>query len=321
MDLEVHSKFRAFGSMSVQLFAIIFVMTQASWAVLVLFTPVIVLCLIIQVCHCSHLTHTYSPMLSYDSQRGVPISGGMIHQLCVSCIVASFCNALCDISFWLHGNFVQRYYIASARELARLVGIQKSPTIHHYGESIAGAATIRGFGQQQRFMATNLKLLDRYGQPLFHNFAAIEWLVFRMELLSVMVFALMLILVVTFPKSVDASEYLWYYLLKVSCIDVQLSRDEVSVMLILQENCAGMAGLAVTYGLQLNSRLSKWVWELCNLENKVIAVERIQQYSDLPSEAPLIIKENRPPKDWPLDGTVELRDLQVRFSYVRLFLN
>lgn len=39
--------------------------------------------------------------------------------------------------------------MASSRELVRIVSIQKSPIIHLFGESIAGAATIRGFGQEK----------------------------------------------------------------------------------------------------------------------------------------------------------------------------
>jgi hypothetical protein len=39
--------------------------------------------------------------------------------------------------------------MASSRELVRIVSIQKSPIIHLFGESIAGAATIRGFGQEE----------------------------------------------------------------------------------------------------------------------------------------------------------------------------
>ncbi|KAL6193023.1 hypothetical protein ACLB2K_034108 [Fragaria x ananassa] len=37
----------------------------------------------------------------------------------------------------------QAYYITTARELARMVGIRKAPILHHFSESITGAATIR----------------------------------------------------------------------------------------------------------------------------------------------------------------------------------
>lgn len=177
--------------------------------------------------------------------------------------------------------WMQKYYMASSRELVRIVSIQKSPVIHLFGESIAGAATIRGFGQEKRFMKRNLYLLDCFGRPFFYSLAAIEWLCLRMELLSTFVFAFCMILLVSFPHgSIDPS----------------------------------MAGLAVTYGLNLNARLSRWILSFCKLENKIISIERIHQYSQIPGEAPPIIENSRPPSSWPENGTIELIDLKVRYK-------
>lgn len=78
--------------------------------------------------------------------------------------------------------------------------------------------------------------------------------------------------------------------------------------------CVGMAGLAVTYGLNLNARLSRWILSFCKLENKIISIERIYQYSQIPSEAPAIIEDSRPPSSWPENGTIEIIDLKVPIS-------
>ncbi|KAG6499452.1 hypothetical protein ZIOFF_039240 [Zingiber officinale] len=158
--------------------------------------------------------------------------------------------------------WMQKYYMASSRELVRILSIQKSPVIHLFGESIAGAAIIRGFCQEKRFMKRNLYLLDSFARPFFCSIAAIEWLCLRMELLSTFVFAF----------------------------------------------C--MAGLAVTYGLNMNARLSRWILSFCKLENKIISIERIHQYCQIPSEAPTIIEDFRPASSWPQTGTIELIDLK-----------
>ncbi|KAI7734861.1 hypothetical protein M8C21_008799, partial [Ambrosia artemisiifolia] len=177
--------------------------------------------------------------------------------------------------------WMQKYYMASSRELVRIVSIQKSPIINLFGESIAGAATIRGFGQEKRFMKRNLYLLDCFARPFFCSIAAIEWLCLRMELLSTFVFAFCLVLLVSFPrKAIDPS----------------------------------MAGLAVTYGLQLNARLSRWILSFCKLENKIISIERIHQYCHIPSEAPPVIENSRPPPSWPEEGKIEIIDLKVRYK-------
>ncbi|KAI4350307.1 hypothetical protein L6164_004775 [Bauhinia variegata] len=177
--------------------------------------------------------------------------------------------------------WMQKYYMASSRELVRIVSIQKSPIINLFAESIAGAATIRGFGQEKRFMKRNMYLLDCFARPFFCSLAAIEWLCLRMELLSTFVFAFCMILLVSLPHgSIDPS----------------------------------MAGLAVTYGLNLNARLSRWILSFCKLENKIISIERIYQYSQIPSEAPAIIEDSRPPSTWPENGTIEIIDLKVRYK-------
>jgi len=75
-----------------------------------------------------------------------------------------------------------------------------------------------------------------------------------------------------------------------------------------------LAGLAATYGLNLNV-LQAWViWNMCNVENKMISVERILQFTNIPSEAPLVIEDCRPKPEWPTDGRIELENLQVQYN-------
>lgn len=180
------------------------------------------------------------------------------------------------ISIWY-----QAYYITTARELARMVGIRKAPILHHFAESISGAPTIRCFNQEDLFFVKNLRLIDDYSRIVFHNAATMEWLCVRINFLFNFVFFLVLIILVTLPRS---------------AIDPSL------------------AGLAATYGLNLNV-LQAWViWNLCNVENKMISVERILQFSNIPSEAPLVVQDFRPKPDWPVNGCVEISNLHVQYT-------
>lgn len=79
---------------------------------------------------------------------------------------------------------MQRYYLASAKELMRINGTTKSSLANHLGESISGAITIRAFEEEDRFFAKNLELVDRNAGPYFYNFAATEWLIQRLEMMS-----------------------------------------------------------------------------------------------------------------------------------------
>ncbi|XP_051219332.1 putative ABC transporter C family member 15 isoform X2 [Lolium perenne] len=175
----------------------------------------------------------------------------------------------------------QRYYIPTARELARLSQIQRAPILHHFAESLTGAASIRAYRQKDRFSKANVSLINNQSRPWFHSTSAIEWLCFRLNMLSNFVFAFSLTLLVSLPEGfINPS----------------------------------IAGLAVTYALNLNGHLSSITWNTCEAENMMISVERIMQYSTIPSEAPLIVHDHRPPNSWPKDGTINIRNLEVRYA-------
>ncbi|CAD6231298.1 unnamed protein product [Miscanthus lutarioriparius] len=102
----------------------------------------------------------------------------------------------------------QSYYISSARELARLVGIKKAPILHHFSETISGAATIRCFNQGELFLRKSLTLIDDYSRITFHNAATIEWLCVRINFLFNLVFFVMLVILVSLPHdTIDPSKF------------------------------------------------------------------------------------------------------------------
>jgi len=70
-------------------------------------------------------------------------------------------------------------------------------------------------------------------------------------------------------------------------------------------------GLSLSYGLSLNSVLFWAIYMSCFIENKMVSVERIKQFSNIPSEAAWNIKDRSPPPNWPGQGHVDIKDLQV----------
>ncbi|KAA0049087.1 putative ABC transporter C family member 15 [Cucumis melo var. makuwa] len=175
----------------------------------------------------------------------------------------------------------QHYYTPTAREIGRLSGIHQSPIMHHFAESLAGAATIRAFNQEDRFFNTNLRLIDGFSKTWFHNNSVMEWLSFRLNMLSHFVFAFSLVLLVTLPEGIiDPSN----------------------------------AGLAVSYGINLNWLQALVIWSFCSAQKKIISVERILQYSKIKSEAPLVIEDSRPPSNWPQEGSITFKNLRIRYA-------
>ncbi|XP_010518496.1 PREDICTED: ABC transporter C family member 4 [Camelina sativa] len=180
---------------------------------------------------------------------------------------------------WLN-IWYRNYYLASSRELTRLDSITKAPIIHHFSESIAGVMTIRSFRKQELFMQENVKRVNANLRMDFHNNGSNEWLGFRLELIGSWVLCISALCMVLLPSNV-----------------------------IRPEN----VGLSLSYGLSLNSVLFWAIYMSCFVENKMVSVERIKQFTDIPSESEWERKENLPPSNWPFHGSVHLEDLKVRY--------
>ncbi|XP_027350771.1 ABC transporter C family member 4-like isoform X1 [Abrus precatorius] len=188
---------------------------------------------------------------------------------------AFFVVPLLWLNIWYRG-----YYLASSRELTRLDSITKAPVIHHFSESIAGVMTIRAFRKQKKFCEENLKRVNANLRMDFHNYTSNEWLGVRLELLGSFVFCISTMFMIILPSSI-----------------------------IKPEN----VGLSLSYGLSLNSVLFFCVYMSCFVENKMVSVERIKQFTNIPSEPAWNIKDRLPPSNWPDQGNVDIKDLQVRY--------
>ncbi|VAI82647.1 unnamed protein product [Triticum turgidum subsp. durum] len=179
------------------------------------------------------------------------------------------------LAIWL-----QRYYLASAKELMRINGTTKSDLANHLGESISGAITIRAFEEEDRFFAKNLDLVDKNASPYFYNFAATEWLIQRLEIMTAGVLSFSAFVMALLPQGTFSP---------------------------------GFVGMALSYGLSLNFAFVVSIEMQCKLANQIISVERVNQYMDIRSEAAEVVEENRPLSDWPQNGNVDIRDLQIRY--------
>ncbi|KAK9018337.1 hypothetical protein V6N11_001313 [Hibiscus sabdariffa] len=169
------------------------------------------------------------------------------------------------------------YYLASSRELTRLDSITKSPIIHHFSESISGVVTIRAFRKEDRFSQENVNRVNSSLRMDFHNNGSNEWLGFRLEFIGVVVLCLSTMFMILLPSSI-----------------------------VRPEN----VGLSLSYGLSLNGVLFWAIYLSCFVENRMVSVERIKQFSSIQPEATWHIEDCLPPPNWPAHGNVELKGLQ-----------
>ncbi|KAJ2784706.1 hypothetical protein GGI15_002181 [Coemansia interrupta] len=177
---------------------------------------------------------------------------------------------------------IQHMYSASSREISRIVSSTRSPVYSHIQETISGAASIRAFAHQQRYVADNELFMENNVQASYINYCTKRWLALRIEWLG----DLILLCVTLFA---------------------------VGILHYCGHGDAGLVGLSITYAISLTNSLSSSVSSYVDAENAMTDLERIVEYSDLPSEAPKIIDSNRPPASWPEQGMVEFRNYSASY--------
>ncbi|KAK3227978.1 hypothetical protein Dsin_007840 [Dipteronia sinensis] len=176
--------------------------------------------------------------------------------------------------------YIQMYYLSSTKELMRMNGTTKSSLASYLAESIAGATTIRAFGEEDGFFSKSLRLIDENACQYFHSSSADEWLIQRLEILCAIVLSSLALVMTLLPLVPSAS-------------------------------ASGLIGMALSYGLSLNVFLIYGIQNHCLLANFIVSVERLEQYMHIPSEAQTVVEGRRPALDWPAIGKVEIYNLKV----------
>ncbi|KAI3958770.1 hypothetical protein MKX01_023446, partial [Papaver californicum] len=176
------------------------------------------------------------------------------------------------------------YYQSTAREVKRLDSISRSPVYAQFGEALNGLSTIRAYQAYDRMSNINGKSMDNNIRYTLVNISANRWLAIRLETLG----GLMIWLTATF-----------------AVMQNERAVDQVAF--------ASSMGLLLSYALNITGLLTG-VLRLGSLaENSLNAVERIGTYVDLPSEAPAVVENNRPPPGWPSSGSIKFEDVVLRY--------
>ncbi|KID89317.1 multidrug resistance-associated protein 1 [Metarhizium guizhouense ARSEF 977] len=178
--------------------------------------------------------------------------------------------------------WIQRYYLRTSRELKRLDSVTRSPVYAHFQESLGGITTIRAFRQQQRFELENEWRVDANLRAYFPSISANRWLAVRLEFIgAVVILAAAGLAIISVSNHSGLTE--------------------------------GTVGLAMSYALQITTSLNWIVRQTVEVETNIVSVERVLEYARLPSEAPEIIPENRPPIAWPAKGEVDFKNYSTRY--------
>lgn len=172
------------------------------------------------------------------------------------------------------------YYQASAREIKRLEAIKRSFVYNNFNETLSGMTTIKAFKAANRFLKKNNTFLNNTNEAYFLNIANQRWLAIHLDILAC-AFALIIALLCVFRVfSISASS----------------------------------VGLLTSYVFQIAGQLSMLIRTYTQVENEMNGVERLCEYAfKIPEEAPYLITENTPPKEWPQEGAVAFENVNLSY--------
>ncbi|KAK7202906.1 P-loop containing nucleoside triphosphate hydrolase protein [Myxozyma melibiosi] len=177
--------------------------------------------------------------------------------------------------------YYQKLYMRTSRELKRFESISRSPIYAHFQESLNGVSTIRAFEEVRRFNRTNEYHIDFNNKAYHPSMIARRWLAIRIELLGSTIIFL---------------------------------ASFLSIMAVAYGHLSsGLVGLTMSYALQTTQSMSTIVRMTVEVEISTVSVERILEYCELPTEAPAVIPNSRPPARWPSDGVVAFHDYSTRY--------
>ncbi|XP_039892470.1 ATP-binding cassette sub-family C member 3 isoform X1 [Simochromis diagramma] len=175
--------------------------------------------------------------------------------------------------------WVQRFYVATSRQLKRLESVSRSPIYSHFSETITGCSVIRAYGRHSAFVLMSDIKVDENQKSYYPGIVSNRWLGVRIEFIGNCIVLFAGLFAVT-------------------------GKDSLS---------PGLVGLSVSYALQVTMSLNWMVRMTSELENNIVAVERVKEYSETKTEAPWEVEDKKPPPEWPMQGNVEFNDYSVRY--------
>ncbi|XP_076608098.1 multidrug resistance-associated protein 1 [Chaetodon auriga] len=177
--------------------------------------------------------------------------------------------------------FVQRFYVASSRQLKRLESVSRSPIYTHFSETLLGTSVIRAFGEQERFIRESDQRVDHNQKAYYPSIVANRWLAVRLEFVG----------------------------------NVIVSFAALFAVIARERLRPGIMGLSISYALQLTASLTWLVRMSSDVETNIVAVEKVKEYSDTEKEAEWKIKPSSLPPGWPTDGCIDIRGFSLRYRH------
>ncbi|KAF9368100.1 Canalicular multispecific organic anion transporter 1, partial [Podila verticillata] len=174
---------------------------------------------------------------------------------------------------------IQDYFIKCSASLKRMYSVSKSPLYQHFSETLSGISTIRVMrGLQDQFQRQNQSCVDVVANRHYVYNLANRWLQVRIELLSSSIVFLTAALSVLNASELDPT----------------------------------LVAVALSYSITIQGFINYLIRTVNEVQNLLVSVERVQEYSEKPMEAPAVNGVNLP-ESWPQQGRVVFKNYSARY--------
>ncbi|XP_007942203.1 ATP-binding cassette sub-family C member 4 [Orycteropus afer afer] len=174
---------------------------------------------------------------------------------------------------------LRRYFLETSRDVKRLESTTRSPVFSHLSSSLQGLWTIRAYKAEERFQELFDAHQDLHSEAWFLFLTTSRWFAVRLDAICAI-----FVIVIAFGSLILATT-----------LD------------------AGQVGLALSYALTLMGMFQWCVRQSAEVENMMISVERVIEYTNLEKEAPWEYQK-RPPPAWPHQGTIVFDNVNFTYS-------
>ncbi|NWH60925.1 MRP1 protein, partial [Geococcyx californianus] len=200
-------------------------------------------------------------------------------EICLVIIVATPMAAVAVVPLTFLYAVFQHFYVITSCQLRRVEAASRSPIYSHISETFQGNSVIRAYKDQERFILKSDFLVDENQRICFPGAVADRWLATNLEFLGngVVLFA---------------------------ALFAAMGRTYLS---------PGTAGFSISYALQITGVLNWMVRSWTEIENNIVSVERVKEYSRTPKEAPWTLNGELQDQVWLTEGRIEFRNYSLRY--------
>ncbi|KAJ3224277.1 Multidrug resistance-associated protein 4 [Clydaea vesicula] len=216
------------------------------------------------------------PMTVYDYLQSC---GFVLGAIILVCLYIPYILVLTPLALFVFLK-LRRKYVTSSRQIKRLDSASRSPMYSTVPATLEGIITIRAFGKIDWFKGYFDNLQNENTKCMMAFFSSSRWLGIRLD---------------------------WVvagFVLAITMLSI--------IMRHFNSISAASIGLVLSYTFSMLGTLQWAVRQSAEVENQMIAVERILEYTNLPSEAKEIT-DLRPPPDWPHEGCVSVNNLSLEY--------